>query len=257
MWRHSACLIALAAIVGCSGSNQNSSATGAADRAADSGKKFRIAVVPKASTHEFWKSVHAGAENAAKELGNVEIFWSCVIDHDPAEQINLVQDFVTRGVDGICRCQSDSQALIGVAKEAKQAGIPVVIFDSGLGDLNLYVSYVATDNENGGRLAAREMGKRLNGMGNIILLRYSPGSESTEMRERGFLETIAQEFPNIKILSSDQYGGTSEQSALDKGQELLLKYGKDVNGIFAVNELLPRACCGPWKKQAWPKKLCT
>jgi ribose transport system substrate-binding protein len=237
MWRHCAYLIALAAIVGCSGSNQNSPATGAADHVSDSGKKFRIAVIPKASTHEFWKSVHAGAENAAKELGNVEILWKAPAhDDDRAEQINLVQDFVTRGVDGICLAPIDSQALIGVAKEAKQAGIPVVIFDSGLGDPNLYVSYVATDNENGGRLAAREMGKRLNGNGNIILLRYSPGSESTEMRERGFLETIAQEFPNIKILSSDQYGGTSEQSALDKGQELLLKYGKDVNGIFAVNE---------------------
>jgi ribose transport system substrate-binding protein len=237
MWRHCACLIALAAIVGCSGSNQNSPATGAADHASESSKKFRIAVIPKASTHEFWKSVHAGAENAAKELGNVEILWKAPAhDDDRAEQINLVQDFVTRGVDGICLAPIDSQALIGVAKEAKQAGIPVVIFDSGLGDPNLYVSYVATDNENGGRLAAREMGKRLNSNGNIILLRYSPGSESTEMRERGFLETIAQEFPNIKILSSDQYGGTSEQSALDKGQELLLKYGKDVNGIFAVNE---------------------
>jgi ribose transport system substrate-binding protein len=80
------------------------------------------------------------------------------------------------------------------------------------------------------------MGKRLKGKGNVILLRYNPGSESTEMRERGFLETITSEFPDIKILTSDQYGGVSEQSALDKGQQLLLKYGKDVNGIFAVNE---------------------
>jgi ribose transport system substrate-binding protein len=237
MWRQCAWLVALTAIVGCSGSERNSTAGGATDHASGSGKTFRIAVIPKASTHEFWKSVHAGADNAANELGNVEILWKAPAhDDDRAEQINLVQDFVTRGVDGICLAPIDSQALIGVAREAKQAGIPVVIFDSGLGDPSLYVSYVATDNQNGGRLAAREMGKRLNGKGNIILLRYSPGSESTEMRERGFLETISKEFPDIKILSSDQYGGVSEQSALDKGQELLLKYGKDLNGIFAVNE---------------------
>jgi ribose transport system substrate-binding protein len=147
-----------------------------------------------------------------------------------------VQDFVTRGVDGICLAPIDSQALINTVRETRKAGIPTVIFDSGLNDPSLYVSYVATDNENGGRLAAREMGKRLKGKGNVILLRYNPGSESTEMRERGFLETITSEFPDIKILTSDQYGGVSEQSALDKGQQLLLKYGKDVNGIFAVNE---------------------
>jgi len=235
MWRQCACLMVLATILGCSGGQRSSSPAGSANDASAT-KKFRIAVIPKASTHEFWKSVHAGAENAAKELGNVEIIWKAPAhDDDRAEQINLVQDFVTRGVDGICLAPIDSQALVDTVKYTKQAGIPTVIFDSGLNDTTLYVSYVATDNENGGRLAAREMGKRLSGKGNVILLRYNPGSESTEMRERGFLETI-KEFPEIKILSSDQYGGTSEQSALDKGQQLLLKYGKDVNGIFAVNE---------------------
>jgi ribose transport system substrate-binding protein len=228
----------LALLVGCSssGGGPNSSSAPAGSAAA-AGKKYRIAVIPKASTHEFWKSVHAGAEDAAQELGNVEILWKAPAEDDNrAQQIDLIQDFVTRGVDGICLAPIDSQALVSAAKDVKQAGIPLVIFDSGLKDNSLYISYVATDNENGGRLAAREMGKRLNGKGGVILLRYSPGSESTEMRERGFLETIAKEFPDIKILSSDQYAGVSEQSALDKGQQLLLKYGKEVKGIFAVNE---------------------
>jgi ribose transport system substrate-binding protein len=231
-------LVLLATIIGCSsGGGANSPATQAGSSSAAAGKKYRIAVIPKASTHEFWKSVHAGAENAAQELGNVEILWKAPAhDDDRAEQIDLVQDFVTRGVDGICLAPIDSQALVSAVRDSKQAGIPTVIFDSGLKDPSLYVSYVATDNENGGRLAAREMGKRLGGKGNVILLRYCPGSESTENRERGFLETIAKEFPDIKVLSSDQYAGVSEQSALDKGQQLLLKYGKEVNGIFAVNE---------------------
>ncbi len=122
MWRQYAWLVALAAIVGCSGSERNLSAGGPADHASGSGKTLRIAVIPKASTHEFWKSVHAGAENAAKELGNVEILWKAPAhDDDRAEQINLVQDFVTRGVDGICLAPIDSQALIGVA-EGSQTG---------------------------------------------------------------------------------------------------------------------------------------
>ena len=80
------------------------------------------------------------------------------------------------------------------------------------------------------------MGKRLQGKGNVILLRYSPGSESTENRERGFLDGIKQDFPEIQLLSSDQYAGVSEQSSLDKSQQLLLRFRNDVNGIFAVNE---------------------
>jgi ribose transport system substrate-binding protein len=213
-------------------------AVGSISRGEDpASKTYTIAVVPKASTHEFWKSVHAGAENAAKELGNVKIIWSAPPhDDNRDDQINVVQNFVTRKVDGICLAPIDAQSLVSAVKETKAAGIPTVIFDSGLQNASLYVSYVATDNHHGGELAAKEMGKRLGGKGNVILLRYSPGSESTENREKGFLDTITKEFPDIKILSSDQYAGTSEQSSLDKSQTLLMKYGKDVNGIFAVNE---------------------
>ena len=238
MWRQAVGLLALMAIVGCSNSGGDSKPQGAADSAnSAAGKKYKIAVIPKAATHEFWKSVHAGAENAAKELGNVEILWKAPAhDDNRDEQVNLVQNFVTRRVDGVCLAPIDARSLVNVVKQTKEADIPVVIFDSGLDDTSLYISYVATDNYNGGQLAAEEMGKRLDGKGNVILLRYSPGSESTENREKGFLETITKEFPEIKILSSDQYAGTSEQSSLDKSQTLLQQFGKDVNGIFAVNE---------------------
>jgi ribose transport system substrate-binding protein len=167
----------------------------------------------------------------------VEVIWKGPVhDDNREEQGNVVEDFVTQKIDGICLAPIDSSSLLNAVRGARQANIPVVIFDSGLEDASLITSYVATDNYNGGRLAARELGKRLNGKGNVILLRYSSGSESTENRERGFLETIAKEFPDIKILSEDQYAGTSEQSALDKSQQLLLRFRDQVNGIFAVNE---------------------
>jgi ribose transport system substrate-binding protein len=238
MWRQALGLLALVAIVGCSNSGGDSKPKGAADSTnSAAGKKYKIAVIPKAATNEFWKSVHAGAENAAKELGNVEILWTGPAhDDNRDEQVDVVQNFVTRRVDGVCLAPIDARSLVNVVKQTKEADIPVVIFDSGLEDTSLYISYVATDNYNGGKLAAEEMGKRLGGKGNVILLRYSPGSESTENREKGFLESITKEFPNIKILSSDQYAGTSEQSSLDKSQTLLQQFGKDVNGIFAVNE---------------------
>ena len=127
--------------------------------------KFRIAVIPKGTTHEFWKSVHFGALRAAEELGNVEILWKGPhLESDRESQISLVEDFITKKVDGIVLAPLDSQALIAPVKQAKQAGIPTVIFDSGLDNANdpeLYVSYVATDNFNGGRLAAQRLAETL------------------------------------------------------------------------------------------------
>jgi ribose transport system substrate-binding protein len=120
--------------------------------------KYRIAVVPKGTTHEYWKSVHAGALQAAKEAGNVEIIWKGPLQENDTEgQINVVQEFITKKVDGLVLAPLDSQALIGPVKDAKRQGIPTVIFDSALGDDSIIVSYVATDNYHGGELAARRL----------------------------------------------------------------------------------------------------
>lgn len=126
-------------------------------------KKFRIAVIPKGTTHEFWKSVHYGAQRAAEEIGNVEILWQGPpLESDRGEQIKLVQNFITKKVHGICLAPLDSQALVAVVLEAKTNGIPTVIFDSGLEmDESEYVSYVATDNRNGGKLAGRRLAELL------------------------------------------------------------------------------------------------
>jgi ribose transport system substrate-binding protein len=124
--------------------------------------KYRIAVIPKGTTHEFWKSVHFGAQQAADELGAVEILWSGPkLESNRDEQITLVQGFVTKGVDGICLAPLDSQSLVPAVLEAQDAGIPTVIFDSGLDDEDAYVSYVATDNYQGGVLAAHRLAEVL------------------------------------------------------------------------------------------------
>lgn len=197
--------------------------------------KYRIAVIPKGTTHEFWKSVHEGAARAGKEFG-AEILWQGSLQESDREgEIQVVENFVTQKVDGICLAPLDSQALIAPVKLARQAGIPVVIFDSALDDESLVVSYVATDNFHGGQLAAEEMARRLGGKGGVIMLRYNPGSESTAQREEGFLKTI-EKYPEIKVLSSNQYAGTTPESALDKAQQMLSQYRDDVNGIFTNNE---------------------
>jgi len=237
-------LLSLTLLVGCSGNNttfpaKNAKPDGSAGTkpgGTEGGKKLRIAVIPKGTSHIFWKSVHAGAQRAATDLNDVEIIWKGPLqENDRDTQMNVVQDFVTSKVDGICLAPLDKQALIGPVNESVEAGIPVVVFDSALQDESKIVSYVATDNFKGGELAARHMAKLLNGKGNVILLRYQAGSESTEQREEGFLQTLKKEFPEIKVLSED-YAGTTPELSLDKATQVLTKFSKEVDGIFAVCE---------------------
>ncbi len=125
-------------------------------------KKYTFAVIPKGTTHEFWKSVHAGAEKAAAEAGNIEIIWKGPLNEaDTSEQISIVQTFAARKVDGIVLAPNDSRSLVQAVQEAKEAGIPVVIFDSGLDAPEAYVSYVATNNYEGGAMAARQLAKAI------------------------------------------------------------------------------------------------
>jgi ribose transport system substrate-binding protein len=208
-----------------------------ADKApAADGKRLQIAMIPKGTTHIFWRSVHFGALQAAEELG-VDVQWrGPQTESDRDEQISVVQGFVNKQVDGICLAPLDADALVGPVKEAGRGGVPVVIFDSGLNaESDSFVSYVATDNFRGGELAAKAMGEKLGGQGNVVMLRYNQGSESTQQREEGFLKGLT-EFPGIKVLSSDQYAGTTTESSMDKAQQILNRYGDEIDGIFAVCE---------------------
>jgi ribose transport system substrate-binding protein len=197
---------------------------------------LRIAVIPKGTSHEFWKSVHYGARQAAQELGNVEIIWrGPVVESDTGSQIEVVKSMTTMGVDGIVLAPNQKGGLVDAVDEAVDEGIPVVIFDSGLEAGPKIVSYVATDNFKGGQLAADEMASAIGQKGNVILLRYMAGSESTEQRELGFLDGI-KKYPGITVVSSDQYGGDNATSAKEKVDQLLQLHQKDLAGIFAVCE---------------------
>jgi ribose transport system substrate-binding protein len=198
------------------------------------GKTLRIAVIPKGTTHEFWKSIHAGAVRAAAELG-VEVIWKGPQkEDDRAQQITVVEDFISRGVDGIVLAPLDDRALMRPVQDAVREKIPVVIIDSALqgGD---FASYVATDNYKGGVLAARRLGELLGGKGRIFLIRYQEGSASTVQREAGFRDTIVKEFPGIVFLVQDQYAGATTETAYQLAENLISRF-PDVDGVFAPNE---------------------
>jgi ribose transport system substrate-binding protein len=218
------------------GSCQKKSAD-ATSAAPDKPATIRIAVIPKGTTHEFWKAVHAGAVKASREV-KVDIVWKGPLKEDDLKsQVDLVQSFTAQGVSGIVLAPLNDTALAAPVKAAGDARIPVVIFDSDLKDKS-YVSFVATDNHAAGALAGERMGKLLGGKGNVLVLRYMEGSASTTNREEGFLEGIAK-FPGIKVVSDNRYGGATTESAHAASENLLLAQnaGKgSINGIFTPNE---------------------
>jgi ribose transport system substrate-binding protein len=202
-------------------------------------KNYTIAVIPKGTTHEYWKSIHAGAVKAQQELAaqgvTVKVIWKGPFrEDDRDQQIQVVENFISRRVSGIVLAPLDSQALVNPVASAVQSGIPVVVMDSGLKS-DQYTSFVATDNFKGGQMAGEYMARLLNQQGNVILLRYAVGSSSTEEREKGFLDALAK-FPGIKLISADQYAGATIETGYQASQNLLNRFGNEVNGIFCVNE---------------------
>src|SRR5438876_9210834 len=113
--------------------------------------------------------------------------------------------------------------------------MPTVIIDSGF-ESQAIVSLVATDNRKGGVLGADRLGELLGGKGKVILLRYAEGSASTEEREAGFLQEMKQKYPNIQLISSDQYAGATRDTAKRASENLLNRFGDDVQGIFCPYE---------------------
>ena len=209
--------------------------------------KYVIAVIPKGLTHEFWKSIHRGALRAASDFGPelpVEILWDGPLkESDAREQISLVEQMGTRGARGIVLAPQHSKSMVPCVRQAVERGTPFVIIDSGLADPSLYVKYVATDNRNGGRLAARHLLQSLAAAGKkeprLILFRYAPGSESTEEREAGFLEEIEKakkEQPGIRLISDEVYAGATITTAQAAAGPLLVRLRDEADGIFAVNE---------------------
>jgi ribose transport system substrate-binding protein len=217
-----------------------------------------IAVIPKATSHVFWQSVHAGAEKAAKELGITVIWRGPAREDDRDSQVSEVEGFVSRGVSGIVLAPLDETALVAPVTSAQDHGIPVVIIDSGLKS-DKYVSFVATDNLKAGRMAGERLATLLGGKGKVVVLRYSEGHDSTTKREDGLLEAL-KAHSGIEVVSSNQYGGTDVEGAYKKSETLLSRYRRpdgslDVNGVFCPNESTTFAMMRVLQENGWAGKV--
>ena len=203
---------------------------------ADDTPKPRIAVIPKGTTHVFWKSVEAGAQAAGKEFG-VEIVWKGPLkENDRAQEIAIVEQFVTEGVSGIVLAPLDDTALKRPVAMAMEKKIPVVIIDSALkGEPGKdFLSFVATNNRKGGTMGGTRLAELLGGKGKVSLLRYQVGSASTDEREAGFMEALAK-YPDIRLVVDNRYAGATAGEAKTAAMNMIDNL-KESDGVFCPNE---------------------
>ncbi len=209
------------------------------DSATKDEKRTRIVMIPKGTTHLFWKSVETGAQQAAKEHDIDLTFIGPQREDDRSQQIDLVTNQAQKN-DAVVLAPLDRIALRGVALQVAQMGKPVVIIDSSLADSDSFItSYIATDNREAGRMAARKIAELLDGNGQVAMMRYLQGSASTEQREEGFLEEI-KKHSGISVVSSEQYAGATASQAQDTATNLLTRFTRDgkltIDGIFTSNQ---------------------
>lgn len=220
--------------------------------------RVTIAVVPKGTSHVFWQSVHAGAARAAADL-DVDIIWRGPLrEDDRSAQISEVEGFISRGVSGIVLAPLDDTALVSPVADATARGIPVVVIDSGLrgGD---FISFVATDNRQGGRIAGEGLRAMLPDGGRVVLLRYAEGSDSTTEREDGFLEAV-RAAGTFTVLSDNQYAGTDVETAYRRSETLLSRFKTPdgrlgVEGIFTPNESTTLAMLRVLQDNGWAEQV--
>ncbi len=192
-----------------------------------------IGVVPKATSHLFFASIHAGVDQAAKDFG-VAVQWNGPNEETEHErQIAIVDGMVTQHVDALAISATDERALAAPVERAIRAGIPVAVFDSGV-NVEQYVTFIATDNYGAGVTAARKLAGLVGGKGSVAMVMHKPGGTSTVLREHGFEETLAREFPDVKIVAR-QFGMADLAKSLAAAENILTAH-PDLNGIFASSE---------------------
>ena len=192
-----------------------------------------IGVIPKATSHMFFVSVHAGVDQAARDL-KVDVLWNGPQNEtDFARQIEIVDSMIAQQVSAIAISATDERALVAPLERAIKAGIPVAIFDSGV-NIDDYVSFVATGNFEAGCTAARTLAGFLEGTQEVAMVMQKPGGTSTVLREQGFEQTIGKEFSRLTIVAR-QYCMADAARSRAVAEDILAAHPK-LGGIFASSE---------------------
>jgi ribose transport system substrate-binding protein len=221
-------------VAGCGSVHESGGGGGGGGTEKKSGP-LRLAVVPKAVGFDFWNQVKTGAQCAASKQKDVKVQWDGVTaETDVTGQVNLLQNFITQGVDGLVYAATDAKVLSDVSQQALKQNIPVVNIDSGTDPQPAQVPVFATDNvasaEKVPDLLAKSLGKA---GGDIAFIPFQRGTNTNEQRAKGF-KTGLKNHPELKLVAEQ-----SSQSDYDKALQVtqdILTANPGLKGIFAANE---------------------
>jgi ribose transport system substrate-binding protein len=195
-------------------------------------KDYVIAVIPKGTAHSYWLAAESGAKKADKETDGISVIWKGIDnENDSSAQVALVQDFIQQGVDAIAISPLNADALVNVIKVAYDKGIKILVWDSDLNTDKRHC-YIATDNYKGGVLCADKIGELLGGKGKVVMIRYNPGSASTGDRESGFIDRMKKKYPDVKLVSTEEYANGSASTAKEKINAIFSSEGTEIDAIF-------------------------
>jgi len=230
----SACAAPVAPAAPAGGEEAAATEAAPAEAAADdAAAKPYIPVISKGFQHQFWQAVKLGSEQAAADL-NVDItFEGPATESEVDKQIEMLTAALAKNPAAICFAALDTQAAIPLLEEAQAKGIPVVGFDSGV-DSDIPVATASTDNIAAAALAADKMAELIGSEGQVAVLVHDQTSRTGIDRRDGFLNRMAEAYPNIEIVNVD-YGAGDHLKSTDLAKAVM-QANPDLKGYFGANE---------------------
>jgi ribose transport system substrate-binding protein len=203
--------------------------------------QLTIALIPGLTTDAFYITMQKGAQAAADALG-VELVFQGAPDFNPVTQVPVLDAVIARAPDAILIAPTDTVQLIEPLRRAHEAGIPVItvdtfigngIYQTGAGDADFPLAYIASDNVLGGRIAARALANAIGGEGKVFVSNVNPGISTTDQREEGFKAEMAENFPNVEVLET-QFNENDANNAASQLQAVFAR-NPDLKGVFGAN----------------------
>jgi len=195
--------------------------------------KLYIPVISKGFQHQFWLAVKDGAEQAAKDLDVTITFEGPEKESMVDKQMNMLQIAINKNPAAICFAAVDSKAAIPLLQQAKEKGIPVIGFDSGV-DSDIPLSTAATDNVAAAALAADKMVELIGGAGQVAIIAHDQTSRTGIDRVKGFTDRVKEKYPNVSIVAT-QYGGGDQLKSTDLAKAII-QGNPELKGFFGANE---------------------
>lgn len=215
-------------------------AAATAGRVVAQDKKFTIALIPGLTTDAFYITMRKGAEAAAKAVG-VDLVFQGAPDFNPVTQVPVLDAVIAKKPDAILIAPTDKVQLVQPLKNAADAGVPVItvdtfigsgIYQTGAGDADFPLSYVASDNVLGGEIAARALAKAIGDKGKVYVSNVKPGISTTDQREEGFKKEMANH-SGIEVLET-QFNDNDANKAASQLQAVYAR-NPDLAGVFGAN----------------------